>query len=77
MRDRVLRELQRQPRSFPWLMLISASCTFVALLRGGRNPGFLGPVVHYVVLCGSGALVVLSIVLLVMRRRHQVRPPRR
>lgn len=68
-RARVLQELERQPRGLLWLMLVSAACTFAALLSSGPNHRFGGPVLYIVVLCGSGALLMLSIVLLVLRGR--------
>jgi hypothetical protein len=66
---RMRQELQREPRWWPWVMLASAACTFVSLLGGDPSRRFGGPVLYFVVLGGSGALVVLSIVLLVLRAR--------
>ncbi|WP_089021110.1 hypothetical protein [Micromonospora coriariae] len=68
-RERVLHELQRQTRWWPLGMLVSTACTFAALLVSGPNSRFGGPLLYVVVLCGSGALLVLSIVLLVLRDR--------
>jgi hypothetical protein len=65
----VRQELQRQPRWWPWAMLVSAACTFASLLGSDSSHRFGGPVLYFVVLGGSGALVVLSIVLLVLRGR--------
>ena len=67
-RRRVWRELRQQPRWFPWVMLVSTACTVTSLLVSGSNSAFGGPVPYFAVLCGSGALLVLSIVLLVRRR---------
>lgn len=39
------------------------------MLMTGSNQGFGGPVLYFVVLGGSGALLVLSIVLLLLRGR--------
>lgn len=50
-------------------MLVSASCTFTALLGGYSNDHFGGPVLHFLALGSSGALVVSSIVLLLVRDR--------
>ena len=69
-REWVRQELQRQPRWWPWVMLVSAACTFASLLLGnGPSHRLGGPVLYFVVLSGSGALVVLSIALLVLRGR--------
>lgn len=68
-RDRVRQELQRQPRWLSWVLLVSTACTFASLLMRGRNHGFGGPVLYFVVLVGSGALLVLSIALLLLRGR--------
>ena len=68
-RERLRRELRRQPRWWPWVMLVSASCTFTALLGGYSNDHFGGPVLHFLALGSSGALVVSSIVLLLVRDR--------
>jgi hypothetical protein len=66
----VRQELQRQPRWWPWVMLMSAACTFASLLLGSDPSHRLGgPVLYFVVLGGSGALIVLSIVLLMLRSR--------
>nr|WP_296072394.1 hypothetical protein [uncultured Actinoplanes sp.] len=67
--ERVRRDRWRQPRWFPWVMLVSAACTCASLLSSGPSHRFGGPVLYVVVLCGSGALLVVSIVLLVLRRR--------
>jgi hypothetical protein len=48
-------------------MLVSAACIFASLLGSDPSHRFGGPVLYFVVLCGSGALIVLSIVLLVLR----------
>lgn len=69
MRERVWRDLRRQSGWFPWVMLASAGCTFASLLLSGPGNRLGGPVLYFVVLCGSGALLVLAIVLLVVRRR--------
>ena len=68
-RERVRQELQRQPRWLPWVMLGSTACTVVSLLSRGPNHGFGGPVLYFAVLGGSGALLVLSIALLLLRGR--------
>lgn len=68
-RERVLEELQRQPSWWPWMMLVSTTCTFAALLFSGPGHRFGGPVLYFVALCGSGALLVLSIALVVLRHR--------
>ncbi|BBH63364.1 hypothetical protein ACTI_00490 [Actinoplanes sp. OR16] len=52
------------------MLLASAGCTFVSLLGGDPSRRFGGPVLYYVVLAGSGAIVVLSIVLLLLRDRR-------
>ena len=65
--ERVWRELRGQSRWSYWGMLASAGCTFAALLMGSPNHGFGGPVLYFAVLCGSGALLVLSIISLVLR----------
>ncbi|MET8832972.1 hypothetical protein ABZV78_03520 [Micromonospora sp. NPDC004540] len=51
------------------MMLVSTACTLAALLFSGPGHRFGGPVLYFVVLCGSGALLVLSIALLVLRHR--------
>ncbi len=68
-REWVRQELQRQPGWWPWVMLVSAACIFASLLGSDPSHRFGGPVLYFVVLCGSGALIVLSIVLLVLRDR--------
>ena len=50
-------------------MLVSMAGTFTSLLSRGPSHRFGGSVLYFVGLCGSGALVVLSIVLLVLRGR--------
>ncbi|WP_127542201.1 hypothetical protein [Actinoplanes sp. OR16] len=62
--------MRKQPRWWPWVLLASAGCTFVSLLGGDPSRRFGGPVLYYVVLAGSGAIVVLSIVLLLLRDRR-------
>ena len=50
-------------------MLLSASCTFTALLGGYSNDHFGGPVLYFLALGGSGVLVVSSVVLLLLQDR--------
>ena len=74
-RERIRQELRRQPRWWPWVMLASAACTFTALLGGDPNARFGGPVLYFLALGGSGALVVSSIALLLLRGRTGDRAP--
>ena len=69
-REWVRQELQRQPRWQPWAMLVCAAGILASLLLGnGPSHRFGGPILYFVALAGSGALLVLSIVLLVLRDR--------
>jgi hypothetical protein len=54
-------------------MLVSAGCTFGSMLLRGPHQGLGGPVLYFAVLVGSGAMLVLSIVLLRLpgRGRHR------
>jgi hypothetical protein len=54
-------------------MLISAGCTFASLLMRGPNQGFGGPVLYFSVLCGSGALLVSSMFLMLVAGRDRRR----
>ena len=65
--QRVWREMRRQPRWLLWAMLLSASCTCASLLMRGPHRGFGGPVLYFVGLGVSGALLVSSVVLLLLR----------
>jgi hypothetical protein len=50
-------------------MLGAAGCTFVSLLGGDPSRRFGGPVLYFLALGVSGAMVVFSIILLVLRTR--------
>jgi len=66
-------ELRRQPRRVLVLMLASTGFTFTSLLMRGPNPAFGGPAVYLVVLGGSGAILILSVVLILLQRRDRRR----
>jgi hypothetical protein len=51
------------------VVLVSAACTFASLLGSDPSHRFGGPVLYFVVLGGSGALIVFSLALLVLRGR--------
>jgi hypothetical protein len=68
-RERVRQELRRQPRWVLWVLLASTVCTVASLLLGGRDNSLGGPVLYFVVLCGSGALLLLCVVALLVRGR--------
>ncbi|WP_229073372.1 hypothetical protein [Actinoplanes sp. DH11] len=60
---------RRSPRPMLWTA-ISALCVFGARLLSGPDDSFGGPVLHYVVLGASGAVLATSIVLLVRQGRR-------
>lgn len=70
---RMWQDLRRQPRWFLWAMLISTGGTFASMLMSGPNYGFGGPLVYFAVLFGSGAMLVSSVVLMLLRRRDRRR----
>ncbi|MCZ7438701.1 hypothetical protein O7598_19980 [Micromonospora sp. WMMC241] len=65
----------RQPQWFLWVVLVSSSCTLASLLMRGPNHGSGGPVLYFAVLFGSGAMLVASVVLILLRARDRRRKP--
>jgi peptidoglycan/LPS O-acetylase OafA/YrhL len=66
-REQMRRELRRQPRWLFWVVLVSTGLTLASTLMGDPDHGFGGPVLRLVVMCGSGLLLVLCIVLILLR----------
>ncbi|MFF5173092.1 hypothetical protein ACFY3U_10695 [Micromonospora sp. NPDC000089] len=70
---RMWQDLRRQPRWFLWVMLVSAGGTFTSMLLSGPNRGLGGWVPYVVVLCGAGAVLASSVVLLLLQGRDRRR----
>ncbi|SCG72757.1 hypothetical protein [Micromonospora humi] len=64
---------RRQPRWFLWVVLVSSGCTLASLVMRGPHHGFGGPVLYFAVLSGSGAMLVSSVVLILLRARDRRR----
>lgn len=62
--------LRRQPRTVLWAVAVSMTCVFASRLLADPRTSLGGPVLHFVVLCASGALSAASIALLVARRHE-------
>lgn len=60
--------VQQQSRVVLWVMLVSMACTFASQLFGDPDYMFGGPFLRIAVLCGSGVLLVVVTVLLVLQR---------
>ncbi|WP_250000584.1 hypothetical protein [Actinoplanes sp. M2I2] len=67
--QRAWRDLRRQPRWWLWTALTSGGCTLIALMGNDGNHWFGGPVLHYFALVGTGVIVVLLVILLVLQAR--------
>ncbi|BEL06333.1 hypothetical protein Q0Z83_045240 [Actinoplanes sichuanensis] len=52
-----------------WSVALSSTAIFVSRLLDDPYDNFGGPVLHFVVLGGSGALLATAIALLVVRRK--------
>lgn len=64
-------DLRRQPQWSLRVMLGSSGCTFASVLMSGPNRALGGPALYFVVLLGSGAMLVLSIMLMLLRGRDR------
>ena len=51
-----------------WSMALSSMCIVVSRLLGDPYDSFGGPLIHFLVLGGAGALFATAVVLLVLRR---------
>lgn len=68
-RGRLRAELRRQPGWVLWLVLVAAGFALVGVLLGGSGDRFGGALLHYVVLFGAGALLLVAGALLLVRGR--------